>query len=191
MRKIRVVLISAVVSVGVILAAVITVSLFAARAMTRFESIPLESDPSRVGLEFEDITFHSRDGLLLSGWWIDAGNNSRVIVMVHGSGANRVRPQKIMLGIAKELIDHRYNVLMFDLRGHGESEAQHVSGGLYEKRDLLGAVDFAKSRGMNTIGVLGFSLGAATSLMAVPESEDIGAVVSDSGYADLSTRRWL
>ncbi len=60
-----------------------------------------------------------------------------------------------------------------------------MSAGYYEKRDLLGAVDYAKGRGLEHIGVLGFSVGAATALMATPESDDIDAVVADSSFADL------
>ena len=39
---------------------------------------------------------------------------------------------------------------------------------------------------MTRIGVIGFSLGAATSLMTLSETEEIDAAVSDSGYADLT-----
>ena len=55
-----------------------------------------------------------------------------------------------------------------------------------ERFDLLGAIDYVKQQGMSRIGVIGFSLGAATSLMALSETKEIDAVVSDSGYADLT-----
>ncbi len=74
---------------------------------------------------------------------------------------------------------------MFDLRGHGESDGNRMSAGYYEKRDLLGAVDYMKGRGLERIGVLGFSMGAATALMATAEDDDIDAVVADSSFADL------
>jgi dipeptidyl aminopeptidase/acylaminoacyl peptidase len=61
-----------------------------------------------------------------------------------------------------------------------------VSGGYYEKRDLEGAVEYMKGHGFNRIGVLGFSLGAVTALMAAAEDKDIKAVVSDSSFADLN-----
>jgi len=75
---------------------------------------------------------------------------------------------------------------MFDLRGHGESEGEHISAGYYERNDLLGAIDYVKQQGMSKIGVLGFSMGAATSLMTVAECEEIDAVVADSAYADVT-----
>ena len=167
-------------------AVVMGISFYSAHSMTKFEVVPIETNPADYALPYEDISFTSRDGLTLKGWWVESGKDQSVIIIVHGSEGNRVQPPEKMLGITKELFNNNYNVLMFDMRGHGESEAKHVSAGLYEKYDLLGAIDYAKRRGMKKIGVIGFSLGAATSLMTLSETNEIIAVVADSGYADLT-----
>jgi len=104
--------------------------------------------------------------------------------MVHGGEQHRADPSIGMLDIASGLVEHGYNVLMFDLRGHGESDGNRMSAGYYEKRDLLGAVDYVKGRGLEHIGVLGFSTGAVTALMTTAENGDIDAVVADSSFAD-------
>jgi fermentation-respiration switch protein FrsA (DUF1100 family) len=75
---------------------------------------------------------------------------------------------------------------MFDLRGHGESDGERISAGYHERKDLLGAIDFVKGRSFERIGVLGFSMGAATALMTAAENTDIDGVVADSSYADLA-----
>ncbi len=75
---------------------------------------------------------------------------------------------------------------MFDFRGHGRSEGQHVSMGYYERQDLLGAVDYLQSRGIDRVGVLGFSMGGAVAMATAPHSEAIRAVVSDGGFARFS-----
>lgn len=177
------------VGLGLVFAAVLAVvgiSLYAAFSLTRFEIVPVTSDPSDVGLEYSLMSFTSRDGLALKGWWLESAESDRAVVIVHGSEGNRVRPPERMLGIAEALVQHNYNVLMFDMRGHGESEAEHVSAGLNEKNDLLAALDYVQERGIEKIGVIGFSLGAATSLMTLAETDAIDALVSDSGYADLA-----
>ena len=79
-----------------------------------------------------------------------------------------------------------YNVLMFDFRGHGRSEGQHVSMGYYERQDLLGAVDYLQRWGIDRVGVMGFSMGGAVAMATAPHSEAIRAVVSDGGFACLS-----
>jgi len=171
-----------VVAAGIILG----ISGYAASSLTQFERVPIECSPADFGLEYMGVSFPSRDGLMLRGWWLEADDDNPVILLVHGSGDNRAHPAERMLGIAKDLVSYGYNVLMFDMRGHGESEGKHTSAGYYERNDLLGAIDYIRQRGVeNKIGVLGFSMGAATSLMAAAESEEIDAVVADSAYADI------
>ena len=171
-----------VVAAGIILG----ISGYAASSLTKFERVPIGSNPADFGLEYADVSFPSRDGLTLRGWWLEGGDDSPTIVVVHGSEGNRADPAERMLGIARDLVTHGYNVLMFDMRGHGESGGEHISAGLYEKNDLLGAIDYVRVRGIeNKIGVLGFSMGAAVCLMAAPESEEIDAVVADAAYADI------
>jgi dipeptidyl aminopeptidase/acylaminoacyl peptidase len=177
------------VGLGVILTVVVVfvgISGYLGYSMTRVERVPLEGNPGLMGLTYEDVSFPSIDKeLTLRGWFLPNPDSKQVIVMVHGNGYNRVDPTVGTLDIASRLVGHGYNVLMFDLRGYGESDGNMVSGGYYEKRDLEGAVEYMKERGFNRIGVLGFSLGAVTSLIAAAEDKDINAVVSDSSFADL------
>jgi len=166
--------------------AILGISGFLGHSMTKVERVPIEETPALSGLEYEDVSFSSRvDELTLRGWYLPAQEGKPVIIMVHGGEQNRADPGVQMLSIASGLVEHGYSVLMFDLRGHGESDGDMMSAGYHEKRDLLGAVDYVKGRGFERIGVLGFSMGAATALMGAAESSDIGAVVADSSFADL------
>lgn len=61
-----------------------------------------------------------------------------------------------------------------------------MSAGLYEQRDLGAAVVFLQAHGYEHIGVLGFSMGAVTSLLAAAENPAIDAVIADSSFADLA-----
>ena len=63
-----------------------------------------------------------------------------------------------------------------------------MSGGYFEQQDLLGAFDFLVQRGIppERIGVIGFSMGASTSILGVAEEPAIRAVVVDSPYANAS-----
>lgn len=170
----------------VVLVAFVGISGYLGYSMTRVKRVPVEGNPELMGLTYEDVSFPSMDkDLTLRGWFLTNPDSKRVIIMVHGNGHNRDDPTIGTLDIASKLVEHNYNVLMFDLRGYGESDGNTVSGGYYEKRDLEGAVEYVKKRGFNRIGVLGFSLGAVTSLIAAAEDKDINAVVSDSSFADL------
>jgi pimeloyl-ACP methyl ester carboxylesterase len=106
--------------------------------------------------------------------------------MIHGANGDRADLGIKMLDIARKMVEAGYNILTFDLRGHGQSEGKHMSLGYYEQRDLLGAIDYVKQRGMNKIGIIGFSMGAATVLMTAANCKEIDAIVADSSFAYLA-----
>lgn len=168
-----------------------------AAGVTKADRKPLQHDPATYGLEVEDVTFFPRgDDLALSGWYISRETRRPTVILVHGLGVNREESETYdngeessdFLKISAELVKRGFDVLLFDLRGHGRSEGVRVSGGYYERDDVLGAFDFLKSRGVppERIGVLGFSMGAATSLLAAAKEPSIRAVVADSPFANAS-----
>jgi pimeloyl-ACP methyl ester carboxylesterase len=63
-----------------------------------------------------------------------------------------------------------FAALLFDFRGHGESQAGLCAGGLTEDQDVVGAVNWVFERLADEtprVGVIGFGLGAAAALAAV------------------------
>jgi fermentation-respiration switch protein FrsA (DUF1100 family) len=175
-------------SLVVLLALVfIGISAYLGYSLTRVEKVPVTGSPTDNGLAYEDVSFTSLyKDLTLRGWFLPVENSDRIIIMVHGNEGNRNAPNSGALDIAGELVGHGFNVLMFDLHSCGESEGNTVSGGYYEKDDLKGAVAYIRQRGFEKIGVLGFSLGAVSALMAAAEDTEINAVIADSSYADLN-----
>jgi fermentation-respiration switch protein FrsA (DUF1100 family) len=169
------------------IAAFLGISVYLGHSMTAIERVPITETPALCGLDYEEISFPSRvDELTLYGWYLPAEDGGGVIIMVHGAEQHRADPGVKMLDIACGLVGHGYNVLMFDLRGHGESEGDRMSAGYYETRDLGGAVDYVVGLGFEDIGVLGFSMGAVTAIMAAADCDEIDAIVADSAYADLN-----
>jgi fermentation-respiration switch protein FrsA (DUF1100 family) len=169
------------------IAAFLGISVYLGHSMTAVERVPITETPAVCGLDYEEISFTSRiDELTLYGWYLPAEGSDEVIIMVHGAEQHRADPNVGMLDIACELVEHGYSVLMFDTRGHGESEGDRMSAGYFEVRDLGGAVDYVMGLGFDDIGVLGFSMGGATAIMTAAEDENIDAVVVDSAYADLN-----
>jgi dipeptidyl aminopeptidase/acylaminoacyl peptidase len=140
--------------------------------------------PADVGLDFQDVRFSSaaEDNVQLTGWWIPNLAATRAIIVVHGRYENRASH----LALARPFYDAGYSVLLLDLRGHGASAPATCTYGLRESDDIVGAVAFLETHGVaaGRIGVIGWSLGAASGLLAMQRSPDIAAVVSDSAYAD-------
>lgn len=141
------------------------------------------TSPADYGLDYEEVSFRSRDGLTLCGWFIPADPARGTVVLCHGHRGS-MDPDVVY---APWLHQAGFHVLMFDFRAHGRSEGDRVSFGHFEREDLLGALDYLQARGVATVGILGFSMGGAVGLITAPRSEAIRAVVSDGGFARLQS----
>ncbi|HUJ21289.1 MAG TPA: alpha/beta fold hydrolase [Bryobacteraceae bacterium] len=156
--------------------------------------------PAAFHLGYQDVWVPSRDaGIRLSGWWIPRPGSTRAILMVHGRGENRTTEfYSHFLDLAARLNTFEgrgFHILMIDLRAHGLSGGEISTWGIGERHDVEGAVDWIKSRGIQTgsIGALGASLGATSCVYATAEDPDISALVVDgAGVNDYPTiqRSW-
>src|SRR5258705_188437 len=163
------------------------VSFRVADGLTKPTRQPLDPPAESVAAVHEDVSFKSTDGLLLKGWWFPVPSADRAVVVVHGRGANRIKssfdPQKI----AQFLIASRYSVLLFDLRGHGESEGLRYSLGEYEPRDVVAAIDFAQRKAgidRKRVAIIGESMGGGSAIMTVKADPTIGPVITVSAFAE-------
>jgi uncharacterized protein len=151
--------------------------------------------PGDYGLVYEDVEFLSVvDGTELKGWWLPAQEHSfelvyskDTIIFSHGFGDSRTKMPIKSLKLAARLTSEGYNVLMYDFRNSGESGGKLTTIGYYEKYDVLSAIDFAKKKGSDNIGLLGWSMGASASILATNGSEDVMAVVADSPFSDFDS----
>ncbi len=165
------------------------VSFFIAQGLTGAERNPQEEHPDDYGLVSDDVFFHGRDqDVRLSGWYLPGrgqGNDDCPhLIFVHGLSS--VRSTDYALDLASRLVDEGYNLLLFDLRGHGSSEGDQISGGYFERWDVLGAYDYLiEERGANAgkIGLMGYSMGGVTSILAAVEEPGVAAIVADSPFA--------
>jgi pimeloyl-ACP methyl ester carboxylesterase len=144
----------------------------------------VHTDPGKYGLAYDTVSFPSADGITLRGWYIDSPNEQTILVL-HGSGS--VKDNYINMEMSRVLAGAGYDILLFDFRGHGESDGSIFSLGKWETRDIAGALAYLDGRGMREVGVLAYSMGAATALLAAPDHPQIRAIVADSSFASLST----
>ncbi|MCX7746110.1 MAG: alpha/beta hydrolase [Clostridia bacterium] len=123
----------------------------------------------------------------LNGWFFKTKGSDKAIILAHGYGANLLQFDKETLDMVKGFMEKGYNILLFDFRNSGKSEGNVTTVGFYEKDDLLGAIQYTKNQqGMKHIVLLGYSMGAATSIAAAAESNDVDAVIADSPFMNLN-----
>ncbi len=163
--------------------------------VTRVLRTPIVRTPETLKLGYQEITFASTDGVRLEGWYIP-GRSDRLVVCTHPAHGNRYGlpahlKDYVYLGgrelsflpLYRALHDAGYGVLCFDLRNHGKSggdEDGNQRYGLFEHRDVLGALRYLRERHDTQhmkVTLLGAGLGANASLIAAAR-EDVRALIA-------------
>ena len=129
--------------------------------------------PDAYGIEYDDVTFRTGDGLNLNGWYVPGkksspDDNLHTLLWFHGNSGNINR----RLDNIKMLHDRvPVNVFIFDYRQYGRSEGKITEQGTYI--DSRAALAYLRSRSdvnNETIIFFGRSLGSAISVeLAVKE----------------------
>lgn len=139
------------------------------------------STPEDIGAQYEVVTLPVSDGTTLTGWYIPAPEKTtRSIILIHGYTHDKAT----MLSVA-EALHSEFNLFVVDLRYHGESGGLYSTFGVRERIDMQYAVTFLEERGAREIGILGYSLGAATALMTAGSDPRIDAVVAYAPFASI------
>ncbi len=139
--------------------------------------------PSDYGLPYEKVSFQSADGTTLRGWFVQATDSRGSVIFCHGYAGSKAPDLQYVPWFRAR----GYNVLLFDFRAHGESSGDRSSLVYYEREDLLAAIACLQQHGINQIGLMGFSMGAAVAIATAAVSEAVRAVIADSGFAELRT----
>lgn len=147
-----------------------------------------DDDPIRQAEEersWEPVRVNGQDGTILRGTYIENRRNShQTVILLHGLYQNRSMCMPYM-EMYRRL---GYNILLVDLRGHGESEGAHTQWGLQEVDDLEMWLQWLHNRDEQMqIGLHGISLGAAMSLLFAGSEygNQLSFVVADSSYGNI------
>ncbi len=132
----------------------------------------------------EDVFIRARDGIRLHAFYLAAAEPSKKLVILHHGFTSHAADNATH---AKFFHEQGYEVLLLDLRAHGESEGNYVGFGILDRFDTLEWIRWGRERfGADVKIVLhGTSMGGATVLMALglPEiQETVSAVIADCAY---------
>jgi len=146
---------------------------------------PDEIDFQSIMMPVQRVEFPSIDGISLRGWMIQGRSDRPPILLCHDAGSSKAS----LVSLAIALHDRGFSLLLFDFRGHGASGGGASTLGLEEKRDILGALDFAKERweeAARHVGVYGVGMGAHAAVLAAADHRALRVLVLDGLYPDVS-----
>lgn len=122
----------------------------------------LPVEPSEVGMEADQIVVRLADETKTPMWIIKGDQtDGPVVLATHGWSSSRYG----MLRLAAMLAPHASRIVLYDLRGHGESTASITTLGVRETDDLVELLDHVMIEDRPLV-LFGSSLGATTALRA-------------------------
>jgi dipeptidyl aminopeptidase/acylaminoacyl peptidase len=139
------------------------------------------TSPKELGLEYEDVQIKSFDGADLKGWLVKSiGDPVGNVIYIHGTYTNKA----FGLKRAKFLSENGYNVLLIDLRYHGESGGRFCTYGYFEKFDLSEWISFMLKRYPELpISLFGISLGGAVAIQTAGIDNRVCAVIAEGSFS--------
>tara|TARA_B100001115_G_scaffold130574_1_gene98436 strand:- start:1058 stop:2107 length:1050 start_codon:yes stop_codon:yes gene_type:complete len=138
---------------------------------------------------FESATIENKqDNLQLSAWFHKQNVSAPWVIFVHG--IRGCKADAALLLPSGMLANAGFNVVVFDLRDHGESsiDDDRVSGGQDEWSDVISVFDWLIEEHQaipEKIGIFGNSMGAGTAAIAFTKDDRMQSVWLDSVYSDM------
>jgi fermentation-respiration switch protein FrsA (DUF1100 family) len=155
--------------------------------MVFFPFAQLQSSPIDWGLDYEEVTLVTEDGVKLHGWLIAAPAKRPqppgTLLFFHGNAGNiSHRGDSITIFTALGL-----DVLIIDYRGYGRSEGKPTERGLYADAEAAWRW-LTQTRGIppGDIIIFGRSLGGAVATQLASQTQP-GALIVESGFDRLQS----
>ena len=108
-------------------------------------------------------------------------NSQRKYAVIICPGFFMSKDTKPFKEMSEDLFKH-FDVITMDFRGHGKSSGSFTFSAR-EPDDLRTVINYAKGL-YDKIGVLGFSLGAATAIIDIAHNKDVHSLIAVSAPAD-------
>ncbi len=156
-----------------------------ANSMMKADKTPVSNIPSNILPPYSPTSFKSFDKQTnLSGWFFKTADPKSTVIIIHGTGSNRMAFNVETVDLVRDFLENGFNVFMFDQRNSGESEGITTGFGYMEWKDVIGAIDHVRKISVTTDVILyGIGSGCSSALIAaskLPQSDEPEKKVSDA-----------
>jgi alpha-beta hydrolase superfamily lysophospholipase len=160
----------------------VALSYVVARWLTRSYPESIVAPAELKSYMLSDLECATTDGMRLKGWALSPSHPRANVVLFHGMRRNRLDMVSRVLMFANA----GYRCILFDHRGHGESDGDLTSFGYHERHDVAAVATLVRQAWPALpCAALGVSMGAAAVCFAAGDSHVFDAVVLESLYHDL------
>ncbi len=150
---------------------------------TKLQSYYLDSLLNKYNLiNYEQIWLTTEDSVKLEALYFPSKNGS-AIIFAHGFKSSRFG--NLHLVTPAVLVKNGYGVLYTMRRAHGNSDGELITFGKDELKDIETSYQYLIGKNEvnpEKIGIVGWSMGGALSILYAAQNEDIKAVISECAY---------
>lgn len=136
---------------------------------------------------FETWSIASDDGLTLRGHYLKAKEPTLITVVLAHGYSGKGKDMASLAELYHETM--RFNVLMPDHRGHGDSEGEYIGFGWHDRKDYMKWIEEIVRRNGDDAQIVlhGISMGGATVLMTSgePLPAQVKCIVADCAYSSV------
>lgn len=133
-----------------------------------------KNSPKDYSYIYQNISFRSFDSSKMQAYFIQSPKYSKHTI--------------IMLPSSQSFVNHGYNVVLLDLRAHGQSEGKYCTYGDREKRDISKLIDKLSEIDSNqNFAIYAHSLGGAIALQSMEFDKRIKCGIIESTFQDLNS----
>jgi len=179
--------------IGFLAGAYLGVSGVLLKSLLKNDIITSPNTPKDINLDYKEISFlNSYDGSKVNAWIIPHSKKISErpwVIIIPDKRTNMIDPIKGTLGLIKGLNKEKYNILIYDTKNNNESYSRNYKIiGEFEQMQTIGAINFLKNElsiKEDKIALLGFGFGGSLAIIIGSKFQNIGAIISDSAFADL------
>ena len=179
--------------IGFLAGAYLGVSGVLLKSLLKNDIITSSNTPKDINLDYKEISFlNSYDGSKVNAWIIPHSKKISErpwVIIIPDKRTNMIDPIKGTLGLIKGLNKEKYNILIYDTKNNNESYSRNYKIiGEFEQMQTIGAINFLKNElsiKEDKIALLGFGFGGSLAIIIGSKFQNIGAIISDSAFADL------